>query len=233
MQKQWLYTKGTRITGPVKSARIANLVLKGELDPSESIQSAETGLWQKIADIPEITEIYHRGTSKPIFSEKEAQRFQSWIEANQGKEGDYDFEVKDAYFYNIPWKTTMLLSFFSAGLFNLYWFFRQWTWVLSTYKKQRRDWRAFSIFLLFAPYIVMAEIEDFPEFRRANPTRTNLKFMAVLWYLVNSSSISSPWPDLGVVFNIGFLLLSIAGSTAIITLVQRYINESNHILGRI
>ncbi|MDP2172215.1 MAG: DUF4339 domain-containing protein [Candidatus Cloacimonadaceae bacterium] len=223
---KWFYSRNGKDLGPVSDARLVNAVFIGELDIDSSVLSAKTGLWLKIRDIPEIMEIIHKPLPKPIFSDVIAGEFAEFAHA------DIPIDSTQPIFYNLPPKKLMLMQLITFGLFQFYWFYKQWNYLASHSKTRTGSYfRALTRYVFFA-YEIFHQISIHREMMKVKRAPWNPMHLTLLWYMVIPGLMINPFgriPFISATMN--FLLVFMLTSWVLIP-VQRYINDVNEILKR-
>jgi len=217
----WLYTENGHTLGPVTSAKIADLVIDEILDKDSMIQSAETGLWKKIVDIPEIVEIYHRPLStKPLLKESTARQFQTFMNVSP------DAESPEPIFWNIAWKKLFILNIVTLGLYEFYWFYRQASYIRESKLNHGRSNRISWIFFAYQIFSVIERNKDFLRIKRANFDPMTL---GAIWFIC----LGAPYIGIhnGLIETLVDIATLVLFSYTVVP-VQRYINECNKALGR-
>lgn len=223
---KWFYTKNGKNFGPVSENRLADTVLRGELDMDASVMSATNGLWQKIRDIPEVMEIIHKPLSKPIFNDVAAEEFKEFIQAG------VELSEYHTIYYNLPAKTLLRMMLITGGLFEIYWFYKQWMYYIAHTKRRRGNFfRAMIYFPLFA-FEMFKQIDMDKDLNRVKRAPWDPMKLALLWYLVIPGLVFNPFGRLPVISGLlGYLMVFLATSFVLLP-VQRYINDCNEALKR-
>ena len=220
-KNSWLYTENGHTLGPVSSAKIADLIIAETLEKGSMIQSAETGLWKKIEDIPEIVEIYHRPLStKPLLKESTARQFQTFMNINPDAADPYPI------FWNIGWKKLFILNIVTLGLYEFYWFYMQNQYIRENKLNHGKGTRVSWIFFAYQIFSIIERNKDFLRVKRANFSPMTL---GVIWFCcLGIPFIGFPGAILDALIELGILMLF----CYTVVPVQRYINECNKALGR-
>ena len=225
MQK-WFYTLDGKNLGPLSSHGIADAVLKEELDIDTSILSDKDGMWKKVKDVPEIMDIIHKPLQHPVFDEQASNEFVRFVGLN------LDIESTETVFYNLPARQFLLAQIITLGMFEMYWFYKQWNYI-----RKLSHWRKGSFFLvtlyhIFFAYEVFKAVETNKDLHRAKRAAWNSKTLAILWYLVVPLMAINPLHKLPYITGVLSALIVFPLTTFVLMPVQRYINEANEVLNR-
>jgi len=225
MQK-WFYTLDGKNLGPLSSHGITEVVLKGELDLDTAILSAKDNIWIKVKDIPEIMEIIHKPLPHPVFNEQASYQFSQFIEQN------LDLESSQPVFYNLPARQLLLVQVITCGMFELYWFYKQWNYIRKLSKWHKKSFFLVTLYHIFFAYEVFRAVETNKDLNGVKRAPWNAKQLAWLWYLVIPLMIVNPLRNLPFISGALSVLLVFSLTTFVLLPVQRYINEANAVLAR-
>lgn len=223
---KWYCSKAGNLTGPYKASRIADMVLHNEIDIDESLQNAASGLWVKVKDIPAVMEIIHAPLATPAFDAATAQQFAEFVDSGVPLDQTYPL------FYNMPAKRLLFIQIITLGMFEMYWFYKQWEYLRASKKGSRLSyWRAM-MFFIFLAYVVFRKIETDRDLNKAAYPPWRAYQLALIWYLVVPALSFNPLGS--VAWLVGPLsLLSIVMLTSLVLVpVQSYINKANDRMGR-
>ncbi len=231
MKESWFYTSDGISKGPVNSDKIADLVLKGLLKKSDKVQALSTGLWVTIIDQKEIQEIINRPMAKPLINERAAVKLKTYLD-EEGLRQELEFVDLKPIFWVTNWKLIPLWGVLSLGVYQLYWFLRQWLARPRGYTKKNDLLSGLSIMILFFPFTIFFSIESEPHFRKILLLPHRPTLLAVIWIigeLIGMNAFQFPiarW--IAALLSLLFFVMSVWP----LMVMQRYINECNEALGR-
>lgn len=218
----WMYSKNGREQGPMSTAKVADAILRGDLDLDDYVLSAETQLWKKVREVRAIMDIVHKPLPNNLFDDVNREEFSSFVK------GD-DSAYAQPVFFNMPFTRLMILQVLTLGFFQTYWFIRQYMYLLR--RPGRKPVRVSLMLLVFAFYI-FNEIEHDRELNKACRSSWSSWRMAFLWYLViplAAFGASSNNPVLDIVLSLPVVVFS---TSLVLIPIQKYINECNEKLKR-
>ncbi len=231
MKESWFYTQEGISKGPVSSEKIADLVLKGKLRKSDSVQAMSTGLWVKISELAEIQEIINRPLAKPLINEQAALKLKTFMD-EQAMKQELEYVDLKPIFWVTSWKLIPLWAVLSLGVYQLYWFLRQWLARPRGWSKKNDLLSGLSIMILFFPYTIFFSIESEPHFRKTRLLPYRPTLLATIWILgelLGMNAFQFPiarW--IAALLSLLFFIMSVWP----LMVMQRYINECNALLGR-
>jgi hypothetical protein len=218
----WMYLQNGRTVGPVTENKIVDMLIALELDFDTNVMNSQDGLWKKIRDV------------KPIMDKFNTPA----ITMNCTELPDIDLQNPDAveishniYFY-IPVKRLLIMTLLSFGLYQLYWWYKQWSyWAYK--RKQVRSFDREAGWFLF-PLIVMDKIQIDEELNKVE--RCNFDGRVLFW----------GWILVGLIVEVPFIFLhssqylspvmyasSFIMNTLFLLPAQKYINRVNTKLGNL
>ncbi|HPN39954.1 MAG TPA: GYF domain-containing protein [Candidatus Cloacimonadota bacterium] len=218
----WIYSKNGKEYGPMSTSKVADAILRGELELDDYVLSAETQLWKKAKEVQAIMDIVHKPLPNNLFDDVNREEFSSFIQ------GD-DSVLAEPVFFNISYTRLMALQVLTLGLFQSYWFIRQWLYAIR--RSDRRAMRS-SLMILFFAYFIFSEIETDRSLNKAAHPGWSAWRMAILWYLVIPLAVfgaHSTNPILDIVLSLPVLIFS---TSLVLIPIQKYINECNEKLKR-
>lgn len=218
---QWFYTLNGKNMGPASSNAVADLVLKDKLSLEDKVLSASGNIWQKVADIPVIMEIIHKPLAHPVIADVDAGTIQQMLA------GDYDFERTQPLLYNISVKRLVISQIITLGLFQFYWFFKQWNCLRSESRGRKVSFFMASGFLILMAYIIFRGIEYHPELNKIRRSTFNAVSVTLVWYLLGIGVFFIPFLSVTWTGVFSSLLATVAITYFTLVPVQRYINECN------
>lgn len=200
MSKWFFYSEG-QTTGPISSKAIADLVLKGSLDIDAVIVSEQDNTRCMIREVPEIMEIIHKPLPHAIVADIDAAKFGDF------KNAEAPLEDSEPLFYNLPARTLLIVQLLTCGMFQWYWFYKQWNYLRFHTKGSRSSYFiASAIHIMFA-YKVFHEIETNPDMIKVKRSAWNAGTLALLWYLVIPLMLYNPLRQIGIISGIFSYLL--------------------------
>ncbi|MDD4309845.1 MAG: GYF domain-containing protein [Candidatus Cloacimonetes bacterium] len=222
----WLYSLNGKDLGPFSSKNIAEDVLSGKLELDSYVLNAKDNMWKKIQDVPEIMQIIHKPSSHPVFSESNAQALRQFVSM------DVPFEDTEPIFYNYPAKKLLKMQILTLGMFEFYWFYKQWRY-LSAHSHGRRPSVVIALFsyILFA-YEILSQIEKHRELNSVMRPYWSARQLALLWYFLPAILLILPLRSMPVIYAVLSGILAVFLPSWLLYPVQRYINEVNEKLGR-
>jgi hypothetical protein len=223
----WFYSIEGKDFGPLSSSKIADAVLSDTLELDSYIISDKDKIWVKVKDVPEIMAIIHKPADHPIYDALAGSKFSAFINAELNPDKGARYEI---LYYNVSANMLFQLQLLSLGMFQFYWFYRQWTYISKKGKKTRGAWfLGFVIDWTLMVYIIFQQIETDRDMFTVKRSSWNPFTLAVWWYLGTAlaSSITFIVDNLITGLISGFLSLTVA--SLVLIPVQRYINEVNEI----
>jgi hypothetical protein len=221
---KWIYTVEGRNIGPVSAREVANAVLKGELDAEASVLGSKDNLWKRIKDIPEIADLIYKPAVRPLFDDDVGGELKDFLAR------DIDIEEYYPIFYNIPARKLLMLQIITLGLFQGYWFYKQWNYLRSSSKGRMGSYFMAKMYVILFTYEIFWKIETNKELLKVKRAPWSARTLASIWYLGPIAFFTFP---IWVVFpQVGAFLALVIWTTLVLVPVQRYINECNEALNR-
>jgi len=218
----WIYSKNGKEYGPMSTSKVADAILRGELELDDYVLSAETQLWKKAKDVQAIMDIVHKPLPNNLFDDVNREEFSSFV---KGDESVY----AEPIFFNMPYTRLMILQVLTLGFFQTYWFIRQYMYLIK--RPGRKPMRISLMVFAFAFYI-FNEVEHDRELNSAYRAPWSSWRMAILWYLViplATFGLQTNNPILEIVLSLPVVVF---GTSLVLIPVQKYINECNEKLKR-
>ncbi len=222
--QRWYYSVNGRDVGPVSSAKVADAVLRRELELDSYVISEKTKVWTRIKEIPEIMDIIHEPAAHPIFNEEAAKQFGEFMQ--KGITLD-ELNRSEPLYYNFPASKLFKWQLLTFGLFGIYWFYRQWLYMITNKKIMRGSWLIVWLDRIIFAYVIFHGIESDREMLRYKRPAWNAITLALLWYLGLFLAMFLPYTAsslIGVFLN---LMVPLLIASLMLIPVQRYINEVN------
>jgi hypothetical protein len=230
---EWLYSQNGQTKGPVTDSTVIKMVLSQELELDDYVMNPKEELWKKIRDVQPILDKIHE-PEKAI--PNKVQFGKDFFE--EGSE----VRIGNLYYY-IPIQRFVVLSILSMGLFQIYWFYKQWFYWAHKHKQIHRSFDR-EVSWWFFPLMIFEKIETDQELNaviRADFNGTLLFWMWIgcgaainlLTYNPGSSGFMMVTSAPGIVGFMNSLIYYAGGIADIIFLIpiQRYINRVNEKLG--
>lgn len=227
--QRWYYSVDGKDVGPVSSAKVADAVLRQELDLESYVISEKTKVWTRVKELPEIMDIIHAPAPHPIFNEAAAEKFGEFIKEDKTLEQVFG---QQHLYYNIPASKLLRYQFLSLGFFELYWFYRQWLYLVSNKKLMRGSWLIVWLDRTIFAYVIFRAIESDREMLRYAKPRWNAISLALLWYLGLSLAVFVPYTANSWLSMLAGTLVPLLLGSLLLIPVQRYINEVNELRKR-
>lgn len=217
---EWFYSQYGQTKGPVSESTLINMVLKEELELDDYVMNPKDELWKKIKDTQHLLDKIH----EPEKAIPQNINFgANFLNSN-------DVRVGNLYFY-IPIKRFVIMTVLSLGLYEFYWFYKQWYYWACKHKQGYRSPDRELSWILF-PWTIFQKIE------------TDKEMNAVVRADFNGAVLFWMWAGFGLfmgmlMFGIqsfgrmNSILYYLSGVADIIFLIpiQRYINRVNDKLG--
>jgi len=217
---EWFYSEFGQTKGPVSESNLINKVLDQELELDSYVTDGINKPWKKIKDIPVLLDKIHEPEDVPHNVVFEADFIND----------DSQVRTGNLFFY-IPIRRFVIMNILSLGIYQIYWFYKQWFFWAKKHKQAHRSFDREAGWLLF-PLMLFEKIETDKELNAVYRANFNGKLLFWAWILF------------GGVLGIGFmstkgnnplyLILSGLGDLfAIVFLlpIQIYINKVNAKLG--
>lgn len=221
---KWIYTIEGRNMGPVSAREIADAVLRGDLDAEASVLGSKDNLWRKLKEIPEIANHIYQPALRPLFNDDAGGELSDFVARDIGIEEYYPI------FYNIPARKLLILQIITLGLFQSYWFYKQWNYLRSRSRGTMNSYFLARMYFLLFAYDIFWKIETNKDLLKVKRAPWTSRSMAILWYLGPVGFFVLP---IGLVFPAGAAFMALVISTTLVLIpIQRYINECNVALKR-
>ncbi len=218
--KEWLYLLNGRTIGPVAETKIVDMLIKLELDFDTNIMNTEDGLWKKIRDVKPIMDKFNTPAITMNCTE-----FPGIDALDKGT-----VEIPHNIYFYIPIKRLVRMTILSFGLYQLYWWYKQWSyWAYK--RKQVRSFDREAGWFLFQ-LMILDKIQMDEELNKVERAKFDGRVLFWGWLLA------------GVLMSIPFMFLNIKSSadpgmfaasfilnTLFLLPPQKYINKVNAKLG--
>jgi hypothetical protein len=217
---EWLYLQNGRTIGPVSESKIVDMMVALELDFDTNVMSSNDGLWKKIRDVKTLMDKFNTPSVTINCAELPSIEVQ-----NLGT-----VEIPHNVYFYIPIKRLILMTFVTFGFYQLYWWYKQWSyWAYK--RKQVRSFDREAGWFLF-PLIVLDKIqldEELNKVERANFDGQSLFFAWLLLCFLGSL----PFMFFHIQSTFDPTMFGGAFSISVLLLIppQRYINRVNAKLG--
>lgn len=213
----WMFSKNGKEHGPMSTAKVADAVLRGDLELDDYVLSAETQLWKKVRDVQAIMDIVHKPLPNNLFDDVNREQFSSYIKGDESV-------LANPVFFNIPYTRLMILQVLTLGFFQTYWFIRQYLYLL---RRPGRKPMRISLMLLVFAFFIFNEIEHDRELNKAYRPSWSAWRMGLLWYMIiplAAWGARSTNPVLDILLSFPALIFA---TSLVLIPVQKYINECN------
>ncbi len=217
---EWLYSQYGQTKGPISEAKLINMVLKEELELDDYVMNPKDELWKKIRDVPQLLDKIHE-PEKAIPHKVEFGA--SFFEEGEARAGNQ-------YFY-IPIQRLIIMTIFSGGLYQYYWFYKQYTcW--ADKRRQSLSPSARSGVSLFRIITLFSNIENDRDLNAQGRPGFNGTLLFWAWALIGGSlsGIAYTESDNPILYYL-FAAMGWAFGVFFLLPVQRYINRVNEKLG--
>jgi len=218
---QWFYSQYGQTKGPVSESALLDLILKEELALEDYVMNDKDELWKKIKDIQPLLDKIH----EPEKAIPHNVKFGADFLENSG-----EVRVGNLYFF-IPLQRLFIMTILSGGLYQIYWFYKQWSYWAFKHKQSHRSFDREAGWLFF-PLRLFEKIETDKELNAVARSDFNGTMQFWLWLLIGGAlgGLQFAASRVGILY----YLLAIIGWTAGIFFlipIQRYINRVNEKLG--
>lgn len=218
--KEWYYSELGQTKGPVSKQKLIDKVLKEELELDSYVTDGIDKPWKKVKDFPNLMEELHKPADL-----HHTEVFPDWVtqSGNSRSRGNL--------FWHIPIRRFVIMSLITGGLYQLYWFYKQWHWWATHHKQGYKsfDREAMRLFFVLSLLEKIETDKALNEVEKAdfNGTQlfwtwTGVGIFAWAGYSLFKSSNWSGWIVSLAIYSLDFLFL---------LPVQRYINRVNAKLG--
>lgn len=163
--KRYLYSETGISFRSANVRQIADLVLRGILEPDSSIQDEDTQAWVKIRNVKQIMDIIMEPDIKLNFAEPD---MDTYLESG-----------RTSMFYNMSPLAFWLMMLGTMGMFVFYWSYRNWAYIHS---KQKRRSILSKILDVFSFISLFDTISRDGEMRETFPSRFDSSKQAWMVY---------------------------------------------------
>lgn len=224
---QWFYSENGKDFGPLSTAKIADAVMSGKLELFSYVLSSRDNKWVKVQDVPEIMDVIHKPAPHPIFDDVAAAQFSQFIQSGT------PWEETEAVYYNISARKMLWMQLITFGLFEIYWFFRQWWYYSSHSKRVRLPFFLAQFLFVFFAYKIFKEIENDKDLNKAMRAPWSARTLALIWYLgIPVVLFLIPTLNYSIIPAFISTLLAITLTSLVLYPIQCYINAANEKLKR-
>lgn len=217
---EWFYSQFGQTKGPTTTADIVDKVLHHELELDSYVMNGKNEQWIKIKDIPELMDALHKPEDIP-----HNVKFPNDLMG----EG-FQVRAGNIYYY-VPIAQMLLYNVISLGLYQFYWFYKQWYYWATNHKKTYLSPDRELSWILF-PWTMFEKIETDKELNAVERADFNGTLIFWMWafsgfFLFMLMQFSRPIHGLS---NVIYYLGGVA-EIAFLIPIQRYINRVNAKLG--
>jgi hypothetical protein len=217
----WLYSQYGQTKGPVSESTLLNMILKEELELDSYVMNEKDGLWKKVKDIQPLLDKIHAPEKAIPHNVTFGKDF-----LEEGGEA----RIGNLYYY-ISIRRFVLMTILSCGLFQIYWFYKQWYYWAHTRKLVHRSFDREGSWWFF-PLMIFEKIETDRELNAVARADFNGTLLFWMWIgsgvVVNLLVIASG--SVSILSNIIYFFGSVAEIVFLIP-IQRYINRVNEKMG--
>lgn len=166
---KWIYSVDGKEFGPVSEREIVSLLLHDELELESYIMSDAKPIWVKLNTVQTIMDKVHIPDVHISFEDDGLAEF-------------VEMENSDSasLFYPIPIARMVIMAMLTGGLYQLYWFYMQGSWLRWHTKSQsgRHQW---SISFLMFPWRILGGIENNRELNLIQRSNFSAFLLATAW----------------------------------------------------
>jgi len=217
---EWFYSEFGQTKGPVSEAKLIDMLLKQELEPDSYITDGINKPWKKVKDFPELLEKVH----KPENLHHKVTFGGDFFE--DGK----DVRVGNLYFY-IPISRFLIMTLLSCGLYQWYWFYKQWFYWAHSRKLIRRSISREPSWWFF-PFTIFGKIETDKELNAV--IRADFNGTLLFWMWIGFGAflgiLQATTSSMSIMYHI-LLGLGLIANVVFLIPIQNYINRVNAKLG--
>jgi len=217
---EWYYSEFGQTKGPVSETEIVKKLLKEELELDSYVMNSRDELWKKVKDLPALLEQVHKPEPVTLGENLTPEILDKGLAYGVGNLGFY-----------IPIRRFILMSIVSFGLYQLYWFYKQWYYIAAKKTPRHRPVRM-TVAYIFFPFWVLRDIEFDVELNAVERASFNGIKVALTWIILGVilELIGSNLSDNHSLTNLLSCAILSLDVFALIP-VQNYINRVNSKLG--
>ncbi len=218
--KEWYYSELGQTKGPVSLKKLIDKILKEELELDAYVTDGMDQPWKRVKDCPELMEELHKPAGL-----RHTEIIPDWVtQAGTSRS-------RGNLYWHIPLRRFIVMSIITGGLYQLYWFYKQWHWWATSRKQGHRsfDREAMRLFFLLTLLERIETDQSLNEVEKADFNGTQLFWVwagvGIFAWAGYSLFKSSSW--LGWIYSVALCALDFV----FLVPVQRYINRVNAKLG--
>jgi hypothetical protein len=216
----WLYLQNGRTLGPVSEKQLLDKMVAMEVDFDTNIMDTKVGLWKRIREVQPIMDKFN--TPSIIMNCNEI--------TDENMEQVLAGELQHNIYFFVPIKRILLMTIASFGLYQLYWWYKQWSyWAYK--RKQVRSFDREAGWFLF-PLMVLDKIQLDEELNKVERADFDGRVLFWGWILIGFL-VSAPFIFLHINNHLDFIMYASSAicTTLILLPAQKYINRVNEKLG--
>jgi hypothetical protein len=216
----WYYSEFGQTKGPVSEGTLIQKILKEELELDSYVTDGINQPWKKISDIPELLKEIHKPEPIPHNEVFSPEFLTEDISRSQGN-----------LYFHIPLQRFVIMNILSLGLYQIYWFYKQWHfWAVKHKQGYRSPDRELS-WILF-PWTIFQKIETDRELNAVS--RADFSGVLIFWIWTGGGlALYFVIRAFSNVIGISGWAWYLSGCLDVVFLlpIQRYINRVNAKLG--
>ncbi|HOV16059.1 MAG TPA: DUF4339 domain-containing protein [Candidatus Cloacimonadota bacterium] len=124
----WYYSKFGQTKGPISQKALINKILKEELELDDYVSEESNQAWKKVRDFPQLMDELHKPIDLHIAAPPA-----DFLSAETAS-----VSQNNVYFY-IPLHRLLVMTILTGGLYELYWFYKQWHYWA---EQKQQAWRS-------------------------------------------------------------------------------------------
>ncbi|MDY0152207.1 MAG: hypothetical protein RBS43_08050 [Candidatus Cloacimonas sp.] len=169
---KWIYSVDGKEFGPVSEREIVSLLLHDKLELESYIMSDAKPIWVKLNTVQSIMDKVHIPDVHINFDDDGLAEFV-----------EMDNNDSAPLFCPMPIPRMVMMALLTGGLYQLYWFYMQGSWLRwhTNSKDRSHQW---SISFLLFPWRILGEIANNRELNRIQPCNFSAFWLATGWVLL-------------------------------------------------
>ncbi|HNX01475.1 MAG TPA: hypothetical protein PLE74_12170 [Candidatus Cloacimonadota bacterium] len=121
----WYYLEFGQLKGPISEHSLIEKVLRGEMELDTSIMKQNTTKMVKFNEVDELMHKYNAPVMDMKFDAKADRELGKFVGKDEEIPGIYP---QEAVFFYIPISRLILMTVITVGLYQLYWFYKNWSY---------------------------------------------------------------------------------------------------------
>lgn len=172
---EWFYSKDGQTKGAVSIQTIVDMVLSQELDINDYVMTPDDGLWKKIQDLPSIMNKIHEPSVTLHFDETTSAELLKYVTG----------ESKHNLYFYIPIRRYILMNILTMGLYQFYWWHKQWTyWASKRGVSNQFPTRGF--ISIFREISLLSKIQYDEELNKVERADFNSRALLLGWFFIGN-----------------------------------------------